>query len=316
MSQSNIKSYFKFESVNWGIVVSVIILLVLLVLNYNRCFLSANIFATQEGFAGADTIPTVDFSKSTQATQITTANALSNTSLNSSAANKGEPPTNVRISVTVNSCTIYFSMDTSNNKPKPLKFLVVLAQYDKNKNNIGANNFYLSDEFVLNNTQAANPNINQNLCTIVDGNPVCQYTFTNLQATDSYGDAYLYRVGISAIYANNNSDFASPENITNQYFILNTSIENQTIEYNNYLTFKQQSQNLEAGGRNSSNSKNILSTADGQYELIKQQLGDYPNNLDVSNDTVRQNTLTDLIDKSMSFGKMIVNVDSSLPNKS
>jgi len=52
----------------------------------------------------------------------------------------------------------------------------------------------------------------------------------------------------------------------------------------------------------------MLSSADGQYEMIKYQLGNYPDNLEISNEEIRKNTLTDLIDKSMSLGKIVVNV--------
>jgi hypothetical protein len=289
---------------NKGLVISFIILCILLVLNYNRCF------SRSEGFSdpppASDPVAT-DASTSASDTvvlsQITAPNENTDNSSNKEKI-PNPPPKNMRLSVTSTSATINFNIDISEGMPKPLKFLVVLSQYNKDKKPLDANTFYLSDEFAINNRQASNPGLNQNICTIANGLPVCQYTFNNLKARDANGDSFLYRIGISAIYENSNSPFVSPSNLKGDYFILDTNINSQTQEYQDYLNFKQQSDKLATA----SNYKYTLATADGQYEKIKQQLGDYPNNLEISNETVRQNTLTDLIDRSMSLGKIVVDV--------
>jgi hypothetical protein len=53
---------------------------------------------------------------------------------------------------------------------------------------------------------------------------------------------------------------------------------------------------------------NTISTADGQYELIKSQLGNYPDDLLLGQQTVDQGTLNDLVDKSMAQALLNVNV--------
>jgi hypothetical protein len=55
-------------------------------------------------------------------------------------------------------------------------------------------------------------------------------------------------------------------------------------------------------------SANKISTPDGQYELIKSQLGNYPDNLFLDSQTINKNSLSDLVDKSMAQALLNVNV--------
>jgi hypothetical protein len=218
------------------------------------------------------------------------------------------------VNVTPTTCTIHFTITLSAGVPIPQKIAAVLGKYDKNKKIVGSTNFYLSDEYTLNNAQALNASLNQNMCSIFNGVPSCQYTFTDLQAVDTNGDSYFYKVGVSAIYANGNSEFITPINIASDYFVLDTNINAQTAAYNEYLQYtasQKALQNSAAGiGSGASNYRGTLATADGQYEMMKQQLGNYPNNLEISEEMQHAGTLADLVDKSMALGKVIVNVKS------
>ena len=51
-----------------------------------------------------------------------------------------------------------------------------------------------------------------------------------------------------------------------------------------------------------------ISTADGKYELIKSQLGNYPDNLLLDSQTVNDTSLNDLLDKTMAQGIINLNV--------
>jgi hypothetical protein len=276
------------EKSNIGVIAALGVLFVLLILNYNRCYVNIN-----ENFD----VPLVDVEPQNIDVQ-----DISSPPVNTP---KYPAPKNVRVNVTPVSCTLNFNVDISNNNPIPEKFIVILAQYDKNKKYLGSNKFYLSDEYSIGNRQAVNPELHQNLCSIVNGLPTCSYSFNNLVGTDINGDAYLYKIGVSAIYKDGNSDFTLPSNIINNFFILDTNIDAQTQEYQEFIKYKSVNQSTESD----SMSSNMLSTADGQYEMIKNQLGNYPDNLEISNEEIRSNTLSDLIDKSMSLGKIIVKVN-------
>ena len=73
--------------------------------------------------------------------------------------------------------------------------------------------------------------------------------------------------------------------------------------------------NNKSGGSNPYSQ--TISTADGKYELIKSQLGNYPNNLVLNDQITNNGTLSDLVDKSMANGIFNINVglNTILPTK-
>jgi hypothetical protein len=51
-----------------------------------------------------------------------------------------------------------------------------------------------------------------------------------------------------------------------------------------------------------------MATADGQYELIKAQLGNYPSDLLLDTSVQNPVLLSDLVDKSMALGMLNIDV--------
>jgi len=278
---------------NTGLIISLLILIVLVYFSYNKCYVN-NI----DGFG----VPTISLPNPEP-----TSNQSNNTL---------QAPQNVRIKLSGGSIIVNFTINISNQIPT--SFIIVLAQYDINKNNTGNNKFYLSNESVINSNssaiirqmssvQSSNTPIPQtNLCTIVNGVPVCQYVFSNLDIKDSSNNLYYYKLGVSAIYSNGNSLYVTPYNITNsnKMFTLDMSVDNQNI-------------NKQSNGTPVSISANTysdtISSADGQYELIKSQLGNYPDNLLLTSQTTTDTTLSDLVDKSMAQALLNINVSTNTP---
>lgn len=265
---------------NTGLVISIIILVVLLAISYNKCMSKVELFETTQ--------PTPE-------------------------------PQDVRININGGTITLNFTLNVNNNAPLPKKFLVVLAQYDSTLKNTGNNKFFLSNEYELNTSVSANKATYQtNLCTLVNGLPACKYNFSNLDTLDTNGDLYYYKIGISAVYDWGNSNFVIPYNVnsSNKLFTLDTSIDQQSNLYNEFLQYKQQQQTLgNSTGQNmtSTVNANTMATADGQYEIIKSQLGNYPSNLILDPTSGKQNLLSDLVDKSMAQGLLNVNVSVAKP---
>ena len=278
---------------NTGLVISIIILVVLLIFSYNKCMSSSS----YELFTA--TIPLI-----AQPSQPT------------------PEPQDVRININGGSVTINFTINITQNLPLPKKFIVVLAQYDSTLKTTGNNKFYLSNEYELNTAVSASQSTFQtNLCSLVNGLPSCGYTFSNLDIMDANGNLYYYKIGISAVYDWGNSNFVIPYNVnsSNKLFILDTSIDQQDNLYNEFLQYKQQQQqNAKTTGQTSSGPGNsygnTISTADGQYELIKSQLGNYPSNLLMDNKSATQGLLSDLVDKSMAQGLLNISVAVSSPS--
>jgi hypothetical protein len=115
------------------------------------------------------------------------------------------------------------------------------------------------------------------------------------------------------VYDWGNSRFVIPYNVnsSNKLFTLDSSIEQQDNLYNEFLQYKKK-QSITPSS--SSSISNTLATADGQYELIKSQLGNYPSNLVLDPTSARQNLLSDLVDKSMDEGKLNINVSVPKPS--
>lgn len=275
---------------NTGVIVSLIILVVLLYFSYNKCMKPLENFILPGTVSGFIPEPTPTPTPTTNPTN---------------------PPQQVRVNILNGGITLNFTLDTSS--PIPKKFLVVLAQYNNEFKNSGNNRFYLSNEYELNSSVASDEtNLQTNLCTLVNGMPMCQYSFPNLDIVDANGNLYYYKVGISAIYEWGNSEFAIPYNVnsTNKLFTLDASIDEQDNLFNEFVLFKQQKQkDVVLSGKATSGYGNSLSTADGQYELIKSQLGGYPSHLILDTSVNNKALLSDLIDKSMAQGVLNVNIN-------
>ena len=148
------------------------------------------------------------------------------------------------------------------------------------------------------------------MCSISNGKPVCQYVFNNIDVRDLSGNLYYYRLGVSSVFDNNyNSPFVMPYNINSldKMFTIDTSIEYQSKMYTDFLDYKKGQ--LQPGNLSANVYDNTISTADGQYELIKSQLGNYPDNLLLEQQTVNQDSLNDLVDKTMAQAILNVNIN-------
>jgi hypothetical protein len=269
---------------NTGLIIAIIILVILLVISYNKCMAPIELFD-----------PTI--AQSTTASLIT------------------PEPKDVRVSIMNGNIALNFTINTTNNEPIPTKFLVVLAQYDSAFKNTGNNKFYLSNEYEINTAVSATQSTYQtNLCTLINGLPSCKYLFTNLDKMDANGNLYNYKIGVAAVYDWGNSKFVIPYNVTNtnKLFTLESSIEQQDNLYNEFLEYKKQKQTTTQLSGQTPNA-NTMATADGQYEMIKSQLGNYPSNLVLDPESSKQNLLSDLVDKPMVQGLLNVNVAVNKP---
>jgi hypothetical protein len=282
---------------NTGLLLSLLILIILVYFSYNKCYVNSI-----ENF------------------EITTPNPTT-TSTPQSISNTLNPPKDVRIKISGSSIIISFTIDTSINNLIPKSFIIVLAQYDKNKNNTGNNKFYLSNEDIINPesqssqaSQIAGTNLETNLCTIVNGVPYCKYIYNDIDIKDNSGNLFYYKLGVSAIYKNNNitsnSVYITPYNISSddKMFTMETTVENQNTQYQNFLEY-QKGQNIQSP-ISANTYSDTISTADGQYELIKSQLGNYPDNLLLDSQTINKGTLSDIVDKSMAQALLNINVST------
>lgn len=266
---------------NIGLIISLLILIILVYMSYNKCYVS-NI----EQF------------------DITTPNTL-------------QPPKDLNIKIKGGTVLVNFTIDNSINNKLPDSFIIVLAQYDNNKNNTGNNKIFLSNEYVLNTNVKNTSSIGgpqTNLCVIANGKPICQYTYSNLDVRDISGNLFYYKLGVAALYNNLNSLYVTPYNVLNsdKLFTLDSSTEMQNKQFKDYLDYKNGIVNNPISSNPSDNLySGTISTADGKYELIKSQLGNYPDNLIIESQSIDSGTLSDIVDKSMAQGILNLNVTAN-----
>lgn len=275
---------------NTSLILAILILILLLFLSYNKCVVKS------EGFYNEN--------------QNQNQNQNKNQNQNSNE-NILPEPVDVRINIKGNRITLNFNADMSNNKPLPKHFLIVLVQYDSNYKITGNNKFYLSDEYQIN-SAVGNRGKASNLCLLMNGISTCQYVFEDIDIIDANGNLYYYKIGISAVYETGNSNFVMPYNINsnNKLFTLDNTLETQNNIYNEFIQFKI-SKEFEKKQNEIPNSQ-LMSSADGQYELIKSQLGGYPDNL-ILDSSANNYSLSQLVDKSMAKGILNINVISDVP---
>ena len=301
-----------------GVIISLCILLILLYFSYNKCYIGSldsinntnntnntkvNHDATRDATHDATRDATHDSPKIE-----TFKNGIDDGGIDNS---KLPIPTNVRVVITGGNIKVNFTLTSIKGVKTPTKFMVVLAQYDINKKNTGSNKFILSNEYEMTSSVGVNEfDYQTNLCTLVDGLPKCQYVFKNVDVTDPAGNLYYYKIGISAVYDNDyNTPLIMPYNVNSKdkLFTIDTSLDKQSANYKEFL----KSQNKSGNKYNVYD--NTISTADGQYEMIKSELGNYPDNLLIDELSLNKNLLSDLVDKTMAQG--IINIDVKMNAK-
>ena len=294
---------------NTGVLISLCILLTLLYFSYNKCYINSVGRGVGRG-VGNDNDN--DNDNDIPVTKIETFKSKKDDEDDDIDTTKLPIPNNVRVLINGDNITVNFTLTNTKGVKTPTQFMVILAQYDANKKNTGNNKFFLSNEYEITSSVGVNKEDYQtNLCKLVDSLPRCKYMFKNVDVTDPAGNLYYYKIGISAMYdIGYNTPLIMPYNINSKdkLFTIDISLDNQNA---NYLAF------LKSQNKTATNKINVydnaISTADGKYEMIKSELGKYPDNLLIDELTLNQNLLSDLVDKTMAQG--IINMDVKLSVK-
>lgn len=285
---------------NIGIILSIIILLILVILSYSKCNASSN--------------PSLNSNMNNNNYSRKIKNIIEHFDITTPNTTQSTPePKNVRINIKGNQITMDFTVDLSNNAPRPKQFIMLLIQYDSNLRNTGNVKMYMSNEYDINGNVSINMSTaNTNVCVMNNDQPACKYVFNNIDIIDSNGNLYYYKCGVIAVYSWGNSRIVVPYNVNtvNNIFSLDTSLDQQNNLYASFQQFKQQQENKQTSDKVLNNT---MSTANGQYEIIKSQIGNYPDNLIL--DPNSNSSLNDLVDKSMALGIIDVNVNIEKPTQ-
>jgi hypothetical protein len=191
-----------------------------------------------------------------------------------------------------NEIDIVFNVDPSQKDID--HFLIVLAKYDYKRNLVGHLKVHTSVESGAS---------KKNICYMDAGVRKCNYTLTDIDHIDSDGNILYYRVSVIPVDINGISgSYVEPTYPGGYSHFLMSKSEKEMDKVIKKVKEMEHTEKQRAVLHDE-----IVSNVGGEYEYLKKQLGNYPNNLLLD---TNKNTLNDLVNKSMALGE--INLDMSL----
>lgn len=191
-----------------------------------------------------------------------------------------------------NEIDIGFNVDPSQKNIS--HFLIVLAKYDYKRNLVGHLKVHTSVESGAS---------KKNICYMDTGVRKCNYTLTDIDHIDSDGNILYYRVSVIPVDTNGISgNYVEPTYPGGYSHFLMSKSEKEMDKI-----IKKVKEMEQTDAQRAQLHEEIVSSAGGEYEFLKKQLGNYPNNLILD---TNKNTLNDLVGKSMALGE--INLDLSM----
>ena len=190
-----------------------------------------------------------------------------------------------------NELDIMFNVDP--NQKEIDHFLIILAKYDYKRNLVGHLKVH---------TSVKSESSKKNICYMDAGIRKCTYTLTDIDHIDENGHILYYRLGIIPINIAGTSGLYVEPTYPGGYthFVMSKSekeMERVIRKVKEMEKTEKQRDRL---------NEQIISSAGGEYEFLKKQLGNYPNSLILD---TKHNTLEELANKSMALGE--INLDIS-----
>lgn len=175
--------------------------------------------------------------------------------------------------------------------PQLLKYCVIVASMDDKGAVVNGQRMFLQPADTCTNPDIKNTSLPESQRFL------CNYKISLVPNDNEVS----FKAGLMAIYDTGNSNVVNPINVN--IFRLELSLGDNINIFNEGLSALKTKQQM-----NSSilSGQNVMGTADGQFEMIKQSLGGYPDNLYLEQ-SVGEHTLSDAINKQLSLG--IVNVN-------
>jgi hypothetical protein len=311
-----------------GVLFCLLILVLLLVLNFNKCYTSIfSIFQSrdepfQDASIGAPTLPIIDVSQASITTSIPTVSSPVSSGTNIETV--GELTVEIKPEEGKVKVTFDDVQPNSQQNSQRSGYLLVLAKYDKNLNEVDALNVKVSNE-----TQTTTPTTvgptrpASRLSKICNTENICSYTFANLDAKDEQGDLFYYKLGVGVIYNSGNTERISDIlpyrfGIGNrqQYFRIDINQQEQEKLVRRLDEIERQSifKPKEASGEQALvTSKDGVSSQqpdmDSYMRMLRPFIGNYPDEFTLDKNKIKELTLQGYLNESLALGQLNVNVD-------
>lgn len=333
---SFIKSYNKLNN-NIGLLLCVIILLVVLLANFDKCFMPLTAyFRSDEPLITTSAIPFPNSSSPNINHTI-----KSTTQLNNKYNKEGfedptdpkDPPVltdkNVVINKQKKSITIRFVQEKIDDNEK---YFIILSKYNSNLENVGNLDIKIAktDEPIT--TTPAETTTDENNPTtttpakvhyeyICNAERICEYVFTNVEDKDENGNLYWYRLGIGIIESDDKLgpikafEFGIVGN-KQEYFRVDNTIQEQLALLNKLSDLEKLKASESAKSTQDliddtqlDEKGNPVYDADAYMKMLKPYIGNYPDEFTLNNQKLDELSLSKYLDKSLALGELNVNVD-------
>ena len=317
---------------NIGLLVCVIVLLVLLLANFDKCFAPvATLFQSSN-----------DDTKSVSVIEPT---PNSSTPISKEGFDTSVPGNNLELTernITIDPVKKTVSVKFERNKPDTDKgYVLILSKYDKNLQHIGNLDVKIvdavsntDDEMVSTTTTNAgtstttptttSPDTDYEYPPICNSSNICQYTFTNVESKDSNGNLFYYRLGIGIITGDteksyspiNELRFGSSGSGLQRYFRVDNTLKEQKAllqKLSNLEKLKAaesakstqdlvESQDLDENGE-------VKYDVDAYMKMLKPYIGNYPDEFTLNQQKLDELSLGKYLNKSLALGSFNIDVD-------
>jgi hypothetical protein len=325
-----------------GVFFAIVILLVLLVLNFDKCYSSLIDIVTK--WIMPPFTPSVNTTvNNAQIEQFQSNSGTVCTGLQAQCNATASTPTIKKISVQISpekrEATAKFENVTSSNIPTgyTLKnYLLVLAKYNKDLVQVDALNVKMSNELSATTTTTGAtttttaPGVTTTTTqpnslggSICNNEGICSYVFTDLDTKDDDGNVYYYKLGVGVVYDHNGSDVYS--NITTynfgtgnnqQYFRVDIDMQEQEKLLRRLADIESASLYTAKGQKPVATDVTDVSEAvaqgtdiDAYMKMLRPYIGNYPDEFTLNKQKINELTLNSYLDENYAVGEFNVNVN-------
>lgn len=328
---------------NIGLLVCVIVLLVLLLANFDKCFAPV---ATLFQSSNNDT-KSVDLvePKPNSSTPISKEGFNTKVLVN----NLKLTERNLTIDPVKKTVTVKFvkpNPDATEKNYQDKGYVLILSKYDMNLQLIGNLDVKIvdavsntDDEMIATTTTNAgtpittspgatttttSPDEDYEYSPICNSSNICQYTFTNVESKDSNGNLFYYRLGIGIItgdteklYSNiNELKFGSSGSGLQRYFRVDNTLKEQMVllqKLNDLDKLKaaesaKSTQDLVESQDLDENGE-VKYDVDAYMKMLKPYIGNYPDEFTLSQQKLDELSLGKYLNKSLALGELNIDVD-------
>ena len=238
--------------------------------------------------------------RTTPSSVVTETNLNSSSILSNDLSNKFPAPTDLFIeNITDTGVEFSFNSPIIISQKNVISYNLIVAEYNN------PDGFSPSDNYTIHSFTPES--IKESCSDNVGQDTINCRKMISLKMKDNNNKTIFYRLGLMALYPDGSSNINTHNNIS--IFRLGVSVTKHLAILQNAMKEKEESP-LELNNLTDKEGEEGSYTADGQFEMIKRQLGGYPDNLFIEEHTGPK-SLDELVKRQLALGILNINVHTN-----